>query len=549
MSIEMQATAPAEGGHIDAIVVGAGFAGLRMLIELRKRGLSAIAIESGPDVGGTWYWNRYPGARTDSESWVYCFPFEEIEEEWDHKERFTSQQDVQGYLSHLANRFDLRRDIRFSTKVVSAIFNESSNLWEIGTNDGSTLTARFFITGLGLLSAEQPPPYDGIESFAGETYLTSRWPEEPVDFAGKRVAVIGTGASGIQIIPIIAEEAKHLTVFQRTPNFVIPAGNHELDDEKRESIRRNYPAIWRQAQSHSFGFAMNPAGRVYDDVTEEERERIFEEGWRVGGFQFVFETFDDLMIDQRSNDAAAEFIRKKIRETVHDPAVAELLTPRGYPFIAKRPPSGAGYYETYNRDNVTLVDINQDPIQGLTQNGLSTAGGEHEFDIIVFATGFDAVTGALARIDIRGEGGRKLTDFWQEGPETYLGIATPGFPNMFMISGPQSAYANIPVVIEKLVGWIGRALDRIDAGGYDRMQPTTAAAQEWSAHIDELFKMTVLPSDRARSWYLGANIPGKPQKVLFYFGGAAAYFDTIETSASNDFAGFEFSRTQVTVAS
>ncbi len=345
------------------------------------------------------------------------------------------------------------------------------------TDTGDTLRCTYLITGLGHLSVPHKPNFPGIDSFAGEVYLTGNWPKEKVDFAGKRVGVIGAGASAVQAIPVIAEEAAHLTVFQRTPNFVVPAQNHPLSEEQVAQIKADYPAIWKKAQAHVFGFPMSPAGRLYDDVTDEEREAVFEEGWRDGGFHFVFETFDDILFDQRSNDAAADFIRRKIRETVKDPVTAELLCPKGYPYVAKRPPAGHGYYETYNRDNVTLVDVLTDPITEITPEGVRTTAGAYEVDMLVFATGFDAVTGALDKIDIAGVDGRRLTDDWSEGPQTYLGIANPGFPNLLFICGPQSAYANIPVVVEKVVWTIGQALERMAEQGFDRIEATREAAR------------------------------------------------------------------------
>ncbi|OZG27707.1 cyclohexanone monooxygenase [Williamsia sp. 1138] len=533
--------------HTDAVVIGAGFGGIRMLIELQKLGLSAVALEAGTDVGGTWYWNRYPGARTDSESWSYCFPFPEIEQEWNWAERYPGQVEVQKYIAFVADRFDVRRNIRFSHRVLAATYDKPSNLWTITAENGQQFTCTYFLPALGHLSVPQEPQFEGINSFTGDIYRTSQWPKDHVDLTGKRVAVIGTGASGIQTIPHVAEAAKHLTVFQRTPNYVMPAQNHDLDDEFRRKIKEDYAAVWDKARGHVFGFPMDPAGRMYDDVDiEAERERIFEEGWQNGGFHFVFETFDDLILDQRSNDAAADFIRKKIAETVKDPAIAELLTPRGYPYVSKRPPSGTNYYETFNRDNVTLVDIQSNPIEAITANGLRTSDRDYEFDVIILATGFDAVTGALNNIDIRGEDGVKLSQYWAGGPETFLGIGTPGFPNMLMICGPQSAYANIPVIIEGVVNWLSRALNFMKDNGYDRMQPTEEATEQWTTHVSDVFNMTLLPSgESANSWYLGANTPGKPRRVLFYFGGAAGYFQELEKSAGNDFAGFEFSKVPV----
>ncbi|MBW0089051.1 NAD(P)/FAD-dependent oxidoreductase [Pseudonocardia sp. KRD-184] len=532
------------GTDFDAVVVGAGFSGLRMLIELRRLGLSAVAVEAGTDVGGTWYWNRYPGARTDSESWSYCFSsFPELLEEWTWKERYPKQQEVLDYQRFVADKFDLRKNIRFSTRVESASYDARSNTWSVRTDTGDTLRCTYFITGLGHLSVPHKPQFAGIDSFAGEVYVTGNWPKEPVDFAGKRVGVIGAGASAVQAIPVIAEEAAHLTVFQRTPNFVVPAQNHPLSEEQVAQIKADYPAIWQKAQSHVFGFPMSPAGRVYDDVTDEEREQVFEQGWRDGGFHYVFETFDDILIDQRSNDAASEFIRGKIRETVKDPVTAELLCPKGYPYVAKRPPAGHGYYETYNRDDVTLVDVLSDPIAEIVPGGVRTASGaEHQVDVLVFATGFDAVTGALEKIDIAGVDGRRLTDEWREGPQTYLGISNPGFPNLLFICGPQSAYANIPVVVEKVVWTLGQALERMGEQGLDRIEATPEAAAAWKAHLDEVLHMTLIPQgEKVGSWYLGANIPGKPRSPLFYFGGAGAYAQWLDGVVAKDFDGFVLS--------
>ncbi len=534
----------------DAVVVGAGFAGIRMLIELQKLGLSAVALEAGSDLGGTWYWNRYPGARTDSESWSYCFPFPEIEQAWNWVERYPGQEEVQRYIGFVADRFDVRRNVRFGQRVTSAHYDDASAQWAITTEDGSRFTCTYFFTALGHLSVPQEPTFPGRDSFQGEVYQTSQWPKEKVDFTGKRVAVIGTGASGIQAIPHIAQAAEHLTVFQRTPNYVMPAQNHDLDDDFRRTIKDSYPEVWSMARNHVFGFPMGPAGRTYDDVADDaERERIFEEGWQAGGFHFVFETFDDLILDQRSNDAAAEFIRKKIRETVHDPATAELLSPRGYPYVSKRPPSGTNYYETFNRDNVSLVDISQNAVETLTETGLRTGGQDYEFDVIVFATGFDAVTGAISKIDIRGEHGIELKEQWSGGPETFLGIGSAGFPNMFMICGPQSAYANIPVIIEKVVEWLSRAIEHMREHGYQSMQPTSQAVEGWTKLVADIFGMTLLPAgESAHSWYLGANTPGKPRRVLFYFGGAAGYFQEIDKVADADFEGFEFSQAPAVAA-
>ncbi|WP_093085320.1 flavin-containing monooxygenase [Pseudonocardia oroxyli] len=531
----------AAGDTVDALVVGAGFSGIRMLIELHKLGLSARVLDAGEDVGGTWHWNRYPGARTDSESHIYCLSFsQEILDTWDWKERYPQWTEVGDYLKFVTDKFDLRPDIQFNTRVVSARHDSTTNRWTVVTHTGQTFTCTYLITGLGILSLPVVPEWEGRDRFRGEILLTADWPKEGADLSGKRVALVGTGATGIQVVPVVAEEVAELTVFQRTPNYAVPGQNYELDDAKRAQIRADYDSIWTKARNHVFGFALSPAGRMYDDVTDEERERIFEENWQRGGWEFLFETFDDIVIDRRSNDAAAEFIRNKIRSIVTDPDTAELLCPKGYPYVGKRPPLAHGYYEAFNRDNVTLVDVSEDGLAAFTETGLRTRDGrEFEADVIIFATGFDAVTGPFERIDIRNGAGASLKEQWDEGASTHLGLGAPGFPNLLMISGPQCLYANFPMVSEMNVEWIGELLGSMREKGLDSVEVTAEAAEAWSAHLDEVFQMTVL-TDGAKvgSWYLGANIPGKPQKILFYFGGAAAYTAAWERTRDNDFAGF-----------
>lgn len=532
--------------HADALIIGTGFSGIRALIELKKLGISVITLEAGTDVGGTWYWNRYPGARTDSQSWSYAFPFPEIEAQWTWSERYPGQPEVYRYLRFVTDEFDLRPQIRFGQRVAAASYDELSNLWTVTTEDGSQFTCTYLIPAVGPLSIPQEPQFKGMEQFQGQVLNTGRWPREPVDFTGKRVAVIGTGASGIQTIPLVAEVAEHLTVFQRTPNFVMPARNFDLDEEFQDKLKKDLPSEWDKARNHVFGFPLEPAGRNYDDVNDEERERIFEEGWQKGGFHFVFETFDDIIMDQRSNDAAAEFIRRKIKETVNDPKVAEMLSPRTYPYVAKRPPSGTNYYETFNRDNVTLVDIKSDPIESMTETGLRTQDNEYSFDTVIFATGFDAVTGAMSRIDVTGRGGVRLNDAWKNGAETNLSIGVPNFPNMFMIFGPQCSYANAPVVVESLVNWLSGVIEHMEENKIDTMEATEAATASWSATVDEIFNMTLLPAgEAAGSWYLGANIPGKPRRVLFYFGGAQNFDALLKANAEQNYDGFVFTEKAV----
>jgi cation diffusion facilitator CzcD-associated flavoprotein CzcO len=527
---------------VDAIVIGAGFGGLRVLHELRQLGLTVKVFEAASDVGGTWYWNRYPGARTDSESWVYAYSFsKELQDDWNWTERFPAQPETLAYLRHVVDRFDMRKHIQFDTRVESAVYDEPSNAWRVTTDQAETFTCKYLITAVGVLSLPYTPPFPGLETFEGEWYVTGRWPKERVDFAGKRVAVIGTGATAVQAIPIIAYTARHLTVFQRTPNYVLPARNCTLSEDQLQSIRANYDAIWEQARSHFFGFAMDYSGRTAADVTPEEQQKILERGWETGGFRFIFETFDDIFIDDKSNAVAAEFIRNKIRAIVKDPATAELLCPKDYPLAGKRPPLGHYYYETFNRDNVSLVDVSEDPITAITPKGLRTEKREFEADIIVFATGFDAVTGTLRAMDIRGRGGATIKDKWAEGPRTHLGIAVDGFPNMFMVCGPQSPFANIPVVIDGIVDWIGRAIRHLRDDGLDAMEAMPQAVDRWRQHVEDLVNATVLPKGK-RSWFLGDNIPGKPHVVLFHFGGAGVYRRECQEVADRGFEGFTVSR-------
>ncbi len=522
----------------DAIVIGAGFGGLRMLHELRELGLSVKVFEAASDVGGTWYWNRYPGARTDSESWVYAYSFsKELQDDWNWSERFPPQAEALAYLRHVADRFDMRKDIQFHTLVTSAVYDESANAWTVTTDPAQTLTCRYLITAVGVLSTPYTPPFPGIEKFAGESYVTGRWPKERVDFTGKRVAVIGTGATAVQAIPIIAQTAARVTVFQRTPNYVLPARNYTMTEDERQSIRASYDEIWHQAKTHFFGFAMSPAGRTVADVTPEEHQKILEGGWETGGFRFIFETFDDIFTDEKSNAVAAEFIRNKIRAIVKDPATAELLCPKDYPLAGKRPPLGHFYYETFNRPNVSLVDVSRNPITEITAKGVRTATDEYEADMIIFATGFDAVTGTMNAMDIRGKGGATIKEKWEAGPRTHLGIAVDGFPNLFMICGPQSPFANIPVVIDGIVDWIGQAIRHLRTNDLAAMEPTPDAVEHWRRHMDDLVNATVLPKGK-RSWFLGANIPGKPHVVLFYFGGAGTYRQECQAVADRGFEGF-----------
>jgi len=528
-----------------ALIIGAGFGGLRMLHEMRKLGLSAKVIEAGSGVGGTWYWNRYPGARTDSEGWSYILNFSpELKADWVWKERFPTQPEMLSYLSHAAERFNMLKDIQFNTRVKSAYYDEKKNIWTVTTFQGDSYTCTFLITATGPLSIGRKPPFPGLDSFRGEWYQTSSWPKAEIDFTDKRVAVVGTGATGVQVIPVVAHSAKSVTVFQRTPNYVLPGRNHPMTVEQSKEIKRNYDHIWTQARGQVFGFAMPTIGRTIADVKDEaQHQRILEAGWEAGGFRYVFQTFDDLLTDKRSNEVASEFIRNKIRTVVKDEKTAELLCPK-YPLLAKRPPLGHFYYEAFNRPNVHLVDISDDPIQEITKEGLRTGTAAYEFDIIIFAIGFDAVTGALTEMDIRGKDHTKsIAEQWSKRLETFLGITVEGYPNMFMISGPQAPFANIPVIIDNTADWIGQAISYMSHQGYTRMDTKQKAVDEWCDHVKTVFEATLLAksSEQVHSWYIGANVPGKPLSVLFYFGGLVAYFEHCEKEAAAKFPALTFS--------
>lgn len=526
--------------RFDAVVVGAGFSGLYMLYRLRELGLSTRVFEAGSDVGGTWYWNRYPGARCDSESHVYCYSFSrELLEEWEWSERYPAQPEILRYLQHVADRFDLRRDIQFNTRVTSAAWDEEKGLWEIRTDDGAVTSARFFITAVGCLSAAHVPHFPGLESFRGKWYHTGEWPHEKVDFTGQRVGLIGTGATGIQVLPEVATEAAHVYVFQRTPNFAIPGRNRPMDPEFLREVKAKYDEIWETARHSPAGHFMVPPDRSAMAVPPEERQKIFAEAWEKGGFWFLF-AFNDLTVNQESNDAAAEFIRSYIRQVVKDPQVAELLTPRDHPFGTKRPPLEHGYYEAFNRENVTLVDVRRAPIVEIAPTGLRTEEAEYELDAIIFATGFDAMTGSLLRMDIRGREGLSLREKWAEGPRTYLGLATAGFPNMFMITGPQSpsVLSNMPVSIEQHVEWIAACIRQMLERDLQVVEAQEQAEEGWVKHVTEVAEATLYP--KASSWYVGANIPGKPRIFYPYVGGVGNYRQICDEVAAKGYEGFAF---------
>ena len=535
--------AAASSHHYDAIIIGAGFGGVRALYEMHKLGLSTRLFDAGSDVGGTWYWNRYPGARTDSEAWGYCYSFsKELMDEYDWNERMPTWDQVQRYIAHVADKFDLRKDMQMNTVIKSVIYDEAKNIWTVTTVGGEVFTCTYFISAVGWFAVAVKPPFGGLENFKGEWYMTATWPKEPVDFAGKRVGIVGSGSTAVQILPVVAKSAKSVKIFQRTPNYVLPGRNHPLDASDNQAIKANYDEIWKQVRKQTFAFPMGTSTLKYDDVTEEQRQQIFEAGWESGGFRFIFETFGDILTDMRSNEATAAFVRKKISAIVKDPATAKLLTPT-YPIALKRPPLGNFYFETFNRDNVTLVDVSEHPLIGATEKGLLTDIEEHELDIIIFAIGFDAVTGPLTHLEVRGKGGELIRDKWAAGPRTHLGIAMDGFPNMFIITGPQSPFSNVPPVIDATVDWIGRAITKMRAEGATKMEVTPEAVDGWVTLMQTILDQTLLgQAVEQKSWYMGANIPGKAHAPLHYFGGAEGYFKEMQHSLDSDFEGFTFEK-------
>jgi len=527
---------------LDAVVIGSGFAGLYMNYSLRDRlGLDVQVYEAGNGVGGTWYWNRYPGARCDSESYIYCFSFDkQLMQDWEWSGKYPEQPEILRYLNHVADRFDLRRNIQFDTRVTALHYDESTDRWTVQTDRGDTVTAKYVITAVGCLSSGQVPNIPGRESFKGDSYHTGAWPHEGVDFAGKRVGVIGTGSSGVQSIPVIAQQAGHLYVFQRTPQYTIPARHGTVDQKFLQNVKANYDEIYEKARWSLGGMPYSPSERSALEVGDDERTAIYEAAWNEGGFKFLLSSFFDIAADRRANDTASEFIRAKIRDIVKDPEVAEKLVPVDHPFTSKRPLIDTNYFDTYNRDNVTLVDIRHAPIEQITPTGIRTEDGDYELDVIVFATGFDAMTGTFNRIDIQGRNGEKLKDKWAHGPLTYLGVATAGYPNLFMITGPgsPSVLSNMPVSIEQHVEWISAAIEHMRADGLDVMEAKADAEAEWVAHVNDVAAQTMFML--ADSWYLGANIPGKPRVFMPYPGGVGPYRQKCNEVMEAGYAGFTF---------
>jgi len=535
-----QAADPREGQHLDAVIVGAGFSGMYQLHLLRDRlGLKARVLERGDGVGGTWYWNRYPGARCDSESHSYSYYFSDaLLQEWEWSERYPQQPEIVRYLNFVADKLDLKRDIQLDTTVTASRYDEAANRWLVETASGETLTAKYLITAVGCLSSANVPDIPGRDRFQGKWYHTGQWPHEGVDFTGKRVGQVGTGSTGIQAVPVIAAEAEHLTVFQRTANYSIPAQNGPLSSEFKAWAKKNADEIRTTMHASTNGHPFLMAERNVFDVSAEERRAIYEKAWEVGGLRFRA-VFQDLLIDKAANDTAADFLKSKIREIVTDPRKAEALSEIDHPFATKRPPIDTGYFEAYNRDNVSLVNLRKTPIVEITEKGIRTSDKEYELDIIVFATGFDAMTGSLLKLGIVGRDGVSLNTAWEAGPRTYLGLQVAGFPNMFTITGPgsPSVLCNMPVAIEQHVEWVTNCIEQMEKKGVERIEPDEQAVTDWVEHVNDAADATLLPQ-AGHSWYLGANVPGKPQVFMPYAGGMARYRGICNGIAASGYEGF-----------
>jgi len=532
-------------GTVDAVVIGAGFSGLYMLHKLRNQiGLTVRVFEAGGGIGGTWFWNRYPGARSDSDSYVYGFTFDEdLWREWQWSERYPEQHEIRAYLEHVAERFDLTRDISFDTRVTGATLDEAANTWTVTTDTGETVVARYLVTAVGALSSSNTPSFPGIDSFRGETFHTGLWPHEGVDFTGKRVGVIGTGASAVQAIPLIAEEASDLTVFQRTANYIIPANNGPVPDEVKKARLDDYAGIRERIQNSYFGFELNLLEKGALESTDEEIYETLKPRWDEGGFGIWLGSYVDMFFVDEANAKVRNFLHDRIREKVRDPETAELLIPKGYPFGVKRNPLDSGYFETFNEPHVHLVDVKSDPIAEITPDGVKLeSGAEYAFDAIVYATGFDAMTGPMNKIDFRGRDGELLRDKWAEGPRTYLGLTSAGFPNMFTVTGPQSpsVLSNMPVSIEQHVDLVARIIGDLRTSGATAIEPTREAEDAWVQHCQDVVAPTLF--QQADTWYMGANIPGKPRVFMPNLDFVGPYRAKCDEVVANDYEGFTISR-------
>jgi cation diffusion facilitator CzcD-associated flavoprotein CzcO len=523
---------------VDAVVVGAGFAGLYALHRLRSQGLSVRVFEAAPDVGGTWYFNRYPGARCDVESVDYCYSFsDELQQEWNWTEKYATQAEILAYINWVTDRLDLRQDITLHTKVTSAVLDEQTLHWTVTTDSGEIVTARLCLMATGALSVAITPQFNGLETFGGEVYHTAQWPHEGVDFTGKRVAVIGTGSSGIQSIPIVAEQAAQLYVFQRTPNYSVPAGNRPLTPEDMAEVKANYDERRRLSWRSGGGSPHIPHPKMTMEVSRQQRRLAFEKRWQLGGVLFS-KTFPDQMVDPVANEEARKFYEEKVRAMIDDPEVADLLIPNDHPIGTKRICTDSNYFQTFNRSNVELISVRNTPIESIDATGINTVDAHYDLDMIVLATGFDAMTGALSKIDIVGRGGEVLRDDWQHGPRTYLGLGVDGFPNLFIISGPgaPAVLANMVLHAEAHVNWVADCIRHLDERGYIGIEATEDAVDNWVAECAQRAEATLFP--KANSWYLGANIPGKPRVFMLFVGGFAVYNDICAEVAAAGYKGF-----------
>ncbi len=530
-----------QSAEFDAVIVGAGFAGLYMLHRLRGLGISVRLYEAASDVGGTWYWNRYPGARCDVESLEYSYSFsEELQQEWKWSERYASQPEILRYLNHVADRFDLRRDIQFETRVTAASFDQATQRWSLQTDRGDQVSAKFCIMATGCLSAAKIPNFPGLQSFQGQWFHTGNWPHKEVDFTGQSVGIIGTGSSAIQALPYIAKQAAQVLVFQRTPSFSVPAANAPLDSKHEQFVKANYAAERQKARTSSFGFLFENNPQEAMAASPEERQREFAARWEKGGL-CILGAFADLLVNKAANDTVAEFVRSRIRQIVFDPAVAEALSPKDYPLGSKRVCLNTDYYQTFNRANVRLIDVRKDPIVAITDAGIKTQDAEYALNSIVYATGFDAMTGALLNIDIRGKYAKTLREKWASGPRTYLGIMTAGFPNLFTITGPgsPSVLSNMVLSIEQHVDWIADAIAYLQKHNLASIEASADAEDAWVAHVEAVANYTLFPV--ANSWYVGANIAGKPRVFMPYIGGVGAYRQKCDDVAAKGYEGFALS--------
>jgi len=529
---------------VDAVIIGAGFSGIYMLYKLREQGLKCRLFEAGDGVGGAWYWNRYPGARCDSESYFYCYSFNDaICQKWNWSERFPAQPEIELYLNFVADELDLKRDMTFNARVTKAAYDDDSGLWTVETDGGETVVSRYVVTAIGGLTstASNVPAFEGIDEFQGRWVHTGHWPKEGVDFAGKRVGVIGTGSTGIQAIPVIAETAADLTVFQRTPAYIMPAKNHPLDADYIAAIKANYPEIWAKAKVHRGGQPYDPPTLGFGDIDAEEARRLQEQYWEAGGLRVV-QLFKDAYTNPDARIFTENFFREKVRAIVKDPATAEILEPKGYPIGAKRIALDSHYYETFNLPHVHVVNAKKNPIERITPTGIRAGGKDYPLDIIVFATGYDAVTGPFKAIDFRGRGGQKLADKLADGPRAYLGLGFAGFPNLLTVNGPcnPALSTNVPTSIEHDVEWISDAIEYCEANGIKAIEPTEQAEDDWAEDTQKRIVGSLF--EQADSWQFGSNVPGKPRRFLLWLGGLDAFRAKCTEIAKAGYEGFTLTR-------